>query len=900
MSRVLARLGSWAYRRPLLVLLGWALVVGGVVALVRTADPDISTSIEVEGTPAQEVLDAVAAQLPEAGGTQGTVVLRADDGGRLDEADRAQAVVTGLEDAVSTGHVVDRAALAEEERSELRATVATRAEQAMAEELDAALADLEDGLAAVEGSLAGQADQVPAQQLAARQEALADVGARVTALREAGPAERVDGVDELSARLGTLMEADPAVATTLGASLDGSADLLAGGEPARDLLDRRVDEQVDEVLADLAELQEGPSPQGRLLEVDGTTVPDVRVGDDGTVAVVTLQLTGQLDDLPEGAGEEVTDAIADAVGKVGVSAYPSASLQPLEPPVGGHEAVGLAVAAVVLVLTLGSLVAAGLPILTALVGVVVGVGGAFGLSEHYQMTSTTPVLALMIGLAVGIDYALFIVHKQRSFILTEDPPPDARTAAARAVGTAGSAVVFAGLTVIVALLGLLVVDIGFVSTMAVVAAITVALAVLVSITALPALLGLVGERVVGARARRAGTHRPAPERSGPAAWWVGTVTARPWVTVLLVVGVMALAAVPVQGLRLGMPSGGAAAVGSPERTNDDLTTQALGEGANGPLVVTVRHDGPQEADLERLAGTVDQLADVPGVANASVRGLSEDGSLEIFAVTPVEGPTAASTEELVHRLRDPGTLDVGGDVGVTGLAAINIDLSERLADAVPVYLAVVVGLSLVLLLLVFRSVAIPLVATAGFLLTIAATFGLTTAVFGDASLGWLAGVDRPGVVLSFLPIMATGILYGLAMDYQVFVGTSMREDHVHGASAEEAVRSGFVHASRVVVAAAVIMVSIFAVFVLTDDVMVRQFGFTLAAGILLDAFLVRLTLLPAVMAAAGERVWWIPRWLDRVLPRIDVEGSRLEHDDVAAPVDRSPVPAIRAVTSWDR
>lgn len=893
MSRVLARVGSWSYRHPLIVLLGWALLVGGVVGLVRTADSNISTSIEVEGTPAQEVLDAVAEQLPDAGGTQGTVVLQAPDGERLDEGERAEAVAASVEAAVSTGYVLDRSARVDEQREELRATVEVRAEEAMAAELDGVLDDLDVALTSMADGLAERADQMPAQQLAAQQEVLIGVGAEVAALREAPPKEKVDGFQELSGQLTALMDADPAVASILGASMGDSAELLQGGETPREALDQEVDTQVDAAFAELAELQEGPAARGRVLRVDGETVSDVRISDDGSIAVVTVQLVEQLDDLPEGAAEEVTDAIGDAVDGLGVSAYPSASLQPLEPPVGGHEAIGLGVAAVVLVLTLGSLIAAGLPILTALVGVVIGVGGAFGLSEYYEMTSTTPVLALMIGLAVGIDYALFIVHKQRSFILGEDPPPDARAATARAVGTAGSAVLFAGLTVIIALLGLLVVDIAFVTTMAVVAAVTVALAVVVSLTALPALLGLVGERVVRTRARRSGAHRTSPERSGLAAWWVRTITARPLVTVLLVVGVMGLAAVPVQGLRLGMPSGGAGSAGSPERLSYDLAAEAFGEGVNGPLVVTVQHGGEQSADRERLADTVDRLAELPDVANASLMGLSEDGALEILSVVPVEGPTAESTEGLVHLVRDPGTLDAGGEVGVTGLAALNIDLSERLAAAVPVYLAVVVGLSLVLLLLVFRSVTIPLVATAGFLLTIAATFGLTTAVFGDASLGWLAGVDRPGVVLSFLPIMATGILYGLAMDYQVFVGTSMREHHVHGRSAADAVVSGFVHASRVVVAAAVIMVSIFAVFVLTEDPMVRQFGFTLATGILLDAFLIRLTLVPAVIKAAGERAWWMPRWLDRVLPQLDIEGARLQ----AAPAPSSSGAQLPATSS---
>ena len=456
-------------------------------------------------------------------------------------------------------------------------------------------------------------------------------------------------------------------------------------------------------------------------------------------------------------------------------------------------------------------------------------------------------------------------------------------AAARAAGTAGSAVLFAGLTVVIALLGLLVIDVGFVTTMAVAAAATVALAVLVSLTALPALLGIVGERIVRGRARHPGTHRPEGHGAGPAHRWARAVTSRPWLAVLAVVGVLGLAALPAQDLRLGMPSGAASPAGTAERVNDDLTAQALGEGANGSLLVTVQRADADEPDPDRMAATVDELAALPGVANASLRGTNEDRTLEIYQVTPQTGPTDAATEELVQRLRDPGAISTADQLGVTGLTAVNIDLSERLAEAVPVYLGLVAGLSLVVLLLVLRSVVIPLAATAGFLLTVAATFGLTTAVFGTATLGWLADVDRPGVVLSFLPVMATGILYGLAMDYQVFLGSSMRESRAHGADGTEAVVDGFVHAGRVVVAVAVIMVSVFGVFILGDDPMVKQFGFALAAGILVDAFLVRMTFMPAVMQLAGRAAWWLPRWLDRILPVLDIEGSRLERPRGGSP-----------------
>ncbi len=948
MSTLLARLGAGSFRHRIVVLLLWALVLGGVIGLARTADTQVSTSVAVDGTPAQEVLDQVQVELPEAAGTQGTVVFRAKDG-RVDDGPATDAVVAALEAGVATGYVVDRHAIRADQEAELRARATETATEKTGEAITRQLELLSEGLRGVDQTVQGRSEDVavqlavlaagqppqlqpwqqeqlagqggpstpmgPAQlrpalegmqqQLDAQATQLAEIQASVAELLRAPVEQQLDGVVDLSAQVEQLTEADPAAAEMLRGSLDGEGtSMLTSGTDPRRQIEETVDEQVASVMDDLDQLQRGTSPAGVPLVVHGEQVPGVTVSQDGTIAVLQVQLTEQLDDLPPGAADEVVGALTAGAADAGLEAYPSDSLQPLEPPIGGHEALGLLVALLVLLLTLGSLLAAGLPILTALLGVGVGVGGAFGLSEYYHMTSTTPVLALMLGLAVGIDYALFILFKQRRLIL--DRGMSAREATATAVGTAGSAVLFAGLTVIVALLGLLVLDIGFVTTMAVAAAATVGVSVLVSLPLLPALLGLVGERIVSRRAREGGgVHRPAG--SGAAHRWARIVTARPWLVVVGVVALLGLAAVPAADMRLGMPGGSSAAVGSPERLNADLTAQALGPGAEGPLLVTVERPGGAERDLDQIRATLHHLAQVDGVADAALRGTNEDGTLEIYAVTPEAGPMAASTEDLVHTLREPGVVAGVDQVGVTGLTAINIDLSQRLAEAVPVYLAVVVVLALVILLLVFRSLVIPIVATLGFLLTVGASFGLTTAVFGTAELGWLAGVDRPGVVLSFLPIMATGILYGLAMDYQVFLTTAMREAHVHGSSGHGAVVEGFAHASRVVVAAAVIMVSVFAVFVLTDDPIITQFGFALALGVLVDAFLVRMTLMPAVLHAVGDAAWWLPRWLDRLLPALDVEGSRLERAAASRPhagpetaEDPTPEPVVHDQAVPDR
>ncbi|AXH95798.1 MMPL family transporter [Ornithinimicrobium avium] len=929
MSILLARLGAGSFRHPVVVLLLWALLLVGVVGLAGTADTQVSTSITVGDTSAQQVLDRVQAELPEAAGAQGTVVFRAEEG-RVDQGRAAEGVAAALKAGVDTGRVVDREAMRAEQEAELRAKATESATARTGEEITRGLEGMGAGLLEVDEVLRNRSEDVavqlallatgqppplqpwqqeqlagsgapaptsPAQlgllledmqgQLDTRAEELAGIGTSVVELLAAPVEQQLDGVVQLSSRVQELTEADPAAAEMLRAgSADGTSLLLTSGQDPREQIEEKVDEQVAAVMGDLGRLQGGTSPAGRPLVVDGEQVPGATVSADGTIAVLQVQLTEQLDDLPAGAAEEVVTALTGGAAAAGLQAYPSDSLQPLEPPVGGHEALGLLVAGVVLLLTLGSLVAAGLPLLTALLGVAIGVGGAFGLSEFYDMTSTTPVLALMLGLAVGIDYALFILDKQRRLILERGM--SAREAAATAVGTAGSAVLFAGLTVIVALLGLLVLDIGFVTTMAVAASATVGLAVLVSLTALPALLGLAGERIVSrrARARSRGAHRS--PTGGAARRWAGVVTARPWLVVVAVVALLGLAALPAADMRLGMPGGASASAGSPERLNADLTAQALGPGATGPLLVTVERPAGTDSHLDRIGATLEDLARVDGVADAALRGTDKDGTLEIYAVTPEEGPMDPSTEELVHTLRQPEVVDGVDELGVTGLTAINIDLSQRLAEAVPVYLGVVVVLALFILLLVFRSLVIPLVATLGFLLTVGASFGLTTAVFGTATLGWLAGVDRPGVVLSFLPIMATGILYGLAMDYQVFLTTAMREAHVHGSAGRGAVAEGFAHASRVVVAAAVIMVSVFAVFVLTDDPVITQFGFALAVGVLIDAFLVRMTLMPALLHAVGDAAWWLPPRLDRLLPELDVEGSRLERAPGPATPDPRP------------
>ena len=617
-------------------------------------------------------------------------------------------------------------------------------------------------------------------------------------------------------------------------------------------------------------------PYGPLM-VDGAMVPGVLVSADGSVALFQFQFTEQIQSLPSGVTDSVIAAATTAENGTGIIVLPSDSLRAMEPPMGLNEVFGLVVAALVLILTLGSLTAAGLPLVTALIGVGIGVGGAYALSNVIDLNSATPTLALMIGLAVGIDYALFIVNRQRRLILGQGL--SAKDAASRAVGTAGSAVFFAGLTVFIALCGLAVIRMGFVTTMALVAAATVAVAVLVALTLLPALLGLVGERICSRKAREKGKVRIEKEHRGFAHRWVSAVVRFRWPVIVSIVVVLSILAIPIASMELGFPSGATANKDSDSRQSYEAISAGFGEGFNGPLLVVVEPtDASKPITQETLGGVIADLQALEGVSVVSPMSVNESGSMGILNVIPDTGPADAQTKDLVQKLRDPESgvsQTYGVKLGVTGITAIIIDVSDKLAGVFPLYVAIILGLSLVVLLLVFRSIAVPIKATLGFLLSILATFGLTIAVF---QWGWFRevfGFDTGGPLVSFIPIMITGILFGLAMDYEVFLVSSMRESHVHGQRGVAGVIDGFDQSSRVVVAAAVIMVSIFTGFIFGENVMIKQMGFAMAAGIVIDAFIVRMTLVPAVMAVLGERAWWLPKWLDRLLPNLDVEGDKL-------------------------
>ncbi|GAA4302349.1 MMPL family transporter [Klenkia terrae] len=543
------------------------------------------------------------------------------------------------------------------------------------------------------------------------------------------------------------------------------------------------------------------------------------------------------------------------------------------PEIGGiGEIAGVVVAVLVLALTYGTLVVAGMNLLTAAVGVGIGVLGITIATGFLELSSTTSILAAMLGLAVGIDYALFIINRHRQELRRGVDVP---TAIATAVGTAGSAVVTAGLTVVIALVGLFVAGIPFLTQMGIAAGATIVVAVLVALTLVPAVLSFLGRRALPKKQRDlppAASVDDAAPATGLFGRWAVAVTKHRIVALLAAVVALGVISIPVASMRTTLIQTPPA--DSTQDRAQQLLADGFGAGINGPITVLFEGTGAAEtatAATPGIQGLDDVVTVTPAIPNA-------DGDAALLTVVPDSGPTSAATEQLVEDLRaELSDLD-GVTASVTGQTAVSVDVASSLNSALPVYLALVVGLALVLLVLVFRSLLVPLVGVLGFLLTIGAALGATVAVFQWGWLGDLVNLESAGPLISLTPILVIGILFGLAMDYQVFLVSRMHEAHAHGAAPTAAIRSGFRSAAPVVFAAALIMFSVFAGFVPAGDATIKSIGFALAIGVLFDAFVVRMVLVPAALALLGERAWWLPRWL-RWLPVLDVEGAALEKAD---------------------
>ena len=625
-----------------------------------------------------------------------------------------------------------------------------------------------------------------------------------------------------------------------------------------------------------AAVEDAIAAAGRTEGVQGADDPwsgDL-VSGDGRIALSQVSFDQPSDDIEESAVERLQRAAerAEAAG-VQVEFGGDAVTEAAESGIG--EYLGLAVAALVLAITFGSLIAAGLPLLTAIIGVGMGLAGITAATGFIELSDAVPTLALMVGLAVAIDYALFIVSRHRTQLFEGMDPEES---AARAVGTAGGAVMFAGATVVLALAALSVVGIPFLTAMGLAAAATVVIAMLIAITLVPALLGFAGTRIAKGKNFDTGARAGKPTLGSR---WVGVVTRHRWPAVVLTVVALGACAIPVLDMRLGMNDDSSAAPGDTNRKAYDLSSEAFGPGFNGPLMVVV--DGGEDLDRTQVksaaAAAGDELSRLPDVASVAEPELNEAGDTAILSLIPASGPSTQKTKDLVENIRDRAPAleqRIDAEVLVTGQTAVNIDVSSRLAAALIPFLAVIIGLAFLLLMIAFRSILVPLTAIAGFLLTIGASFGAVVAVFQKGFGADLLGVAETAPIISLLPVLIIGILFGLAMDYQVFLVSRMREEHVHGAGPTEAVTEGFRHGARVVTAAALIMGAVFSGFILEIDPIIKSVGVALAFGILVDAFVVRMTLIPAVMALLGERAWWLPKWLDRILPRVDIEGAKLD------------------------
>ncbi|MBK6018772.1 MMPL family transporter [Streptomyces sp. MBT53] len=661
-----------------------------------------------------------------------------------------------------------------------------------------------------------------------------------------------------------------------GMSADGATARVVFKAPAGEKLDSGVNKAtIEKTVKDLGDGSEVVSVadpfKGKAVSKDGTIA----------YASVKYKVSGmELKDASKDALKETAQQARDA----GLTVEVGGDALTATPETGSTEIIGIAVAAVVLVITFGSLLAAGFPLLTALIGVGIGVSTITALASALDLGTTTSTLAMMIGLAVGIDYALFIVSRYRAELAEGREREDA---AGRAVGTAGSAVVFAGLTVVIALVGLSVVNIPMLTKMGVAAAGTVAIAVLIALTMIPALLGYAGRKIKptgqkskalgGGRAKSAETSA----RPNMGTRWASFVVRRPLAVLLLGVIGLGAAAIPAASLELGLGDDGSQPTSTTQRRAYDLLSDGFGPGFNGPLMVVVdaKDSKTPKADVTTVTDKIKSLKDVATVTPAS---FNKDGDTATITVIPDSKPSSVTTEDLVHGIRDAGTqirTDTDSTVLVTGTTAMNIDVSQKLNDALIPYLILVVGLAFLLLIVVFRSILVPLKAALGFLLSVMAALGAVVAVFQWGWLSGLLGVEETGPVMSMMPIFMVGVVFGLAMDYEVFLVTRIREAHVHGEKPSQAIVTGFRHSARVVTAAAVIMIAVFSGFISSSESMIKMIGFGLAIAVFFDAFVVRMAIVPAVLALLGKRAWWLPKWLNRALPNVDVEGEGLRDLD---------------------
>ncbi|MBM7051907.1 MMPL family transporter [Rothia sp. ZJ1223] len=795
MEHLLARIGSASARRAKTVLAVWLVVLAVAGVLALTIARGATSNYTIPGADFQRVTDQLHAALPETGESSGLVALRTEGAVFTEQQKQDFAAV----------------------RSEIEAleTVASVSDPFVTQ------AQLDEQRAQVEGA--------PAQ--------ISDAQRQIDEGRIAVDQAREDLPDVPDAVLDTIAPG----------ALDEINDRSAELDTAQS--------QVDGQRASL-------EPAQRALELAGDTRT---VSEDNTVALVNVTLSEDIYSMNADDREQILEAFeALETSQLEVN-FSNELVQDVSEVFGASEAIGLMVAMVVLLVTLASVVAAGLPLVVALIGCGIGVGLVYASTSFVSMTATDPVLALMLGLGVGIDYALLILHRFREARVEGRAKVEA---IAEANATAGHAVLFAGMTNIIALGALSVTGVPFLAVMGFAGSFAVAVVIAVALTLTPALLSLLDTKLLSAQQRQMLASGRTAEESRSLKLeranrgWGAFVTRHPWLMTFASLSVLALAIIPAGSLRLGLPDGSYQQADSTAFKTYDAVKEHFGEGRNGSIAAVVHDDSATDSEAMRAVATdVAENLKIEGITSASVSAISEDSHTALVTLIPTEGPNSESTVNTVHKLSEHAEkLETERDlqVGLTGQTVANIEISERIMAAIPVYLSVVVALSLLLMGFVFRSVLIPLMATVGFLMSTLASFGAVVAVY---QWGWGAdifGVAQPGPILAFLPILLVGILFGLSVDYQIFIVSGMQDARRAGFTAREAVRVGYRTGGAVVTACGVIMISVFAGFVFSHLTVVRPIGFALALGVAMDAFLVRTTFIPATMHLLGEKAWWLP------------------------------------------
>ena len=873
MATLLYKLGLLSARRAWQVIVSWIVLLVITAGLALSLGGKLTTSISIDGVPSQEVVDQLQETFPQASRASGQIVFHKPDG-KFDQAD-IDAITKALDGAEKLPGVseafnpfevqqeIDQGSSDLVEGKQKLADSEAKIKQA---ELDIASGEIEiadgkikvaDGLVVIQkkktelNTSLTQVNSGIQQYVGAGFPATAEL-LQSKALLEAGLTELAKQESIAKASAAELAQAEIDLEAARVGVAEGKLEIESG----------REDLEIAQRIIDASQ--------------NFTTVSK-----DETVALATIRFDKRGTELEAGTRESVVDFLKESELN-GIEVEFSQELtQSFGDILGIGEIVGLISAGIVLFVLLGTFIGVSLPIFSAVVGVGISATITLALASQIEMTSTTPVLGVMLGLAVGIDYSLFIVNRHRRQLKSG---AKLLQSIATANGTSGNAVLFAGVTVVIALVALNLTGIGFVGLMGSMGAIAIVVAVLIALTATPAALSLIGDRILTKKERAsistaAKRKKAATVKTSKAPVWA---TKNPWLALAATISVLVIMAIPLSEMRLGLPDGGSEPTDSSAYKSYTLVSEAFGPGFNGQITTVLELNEPvaEEDTLTLQSEMASALAALENVTAAVPAAVSDDKKTFLFQVVPTGGPSSVETEQVVYEIRDLNQMvdqKYDGKIGAIGITATNIDVSDKISDVLPLYLSTVIVLSLLLLMLVFRSILIPILAAAGFLLTVTATLGAVVAVYQWGWLSELLGVTSPGPILSFLPIFLIGIIFGLAMDYQLFLVSGMREAFTHGKKPKDAINYG-IHQSRgVVVAAALIMVTVFGGFAFSHLATIRPIGFGLAIGVLIDAFLVRLILVPAAMTILDKSAWWIPKWLDRILPDVDVEGTKIEN-----------------------